>query len=86
MGIKKTYVVPSTRLRCRSGLVQSCYERTLRLTIHLLGVSSDEFGAYDGVIFSPKSVTPRLVTTEIRFFALKSKKEKVVLDRGQNGF
>ena len=27
-----------------------------------------------------------LVTTEIRFFSLKSKKEKVVLDRGQNGF
>ena len=57
MGIKKNYVVPSTRLRCRSGrsgLVQSCYERAIRLTIHLLGASN-----YDGVNFSPKSVTPR---------------------------
>ena len=26
------------------------------------------------------------MTTEIRFFALKSKKEKGILDRGQNGF
>ena len=26
------------------------------------------------------------MTTEIRFFALESEKEKVVLDRGQNGF
>ena len=40
--------------------MQSCYERTIRLTIHLLGASSDEFGAYDGVNFSPKSVTPRV--------------------------
>ena len=43
----------------RSGLVQSCYERAIRLTTHLLGASNDDFGAYDGVIFSPKSVTPR---------------------------
>ena len=63
MGIKKNYVVPSTRLRCRSGrsgLLQSCYERAIRVTIHLLGPSNDDFGAYDGVIFSPKSVTPRI--------------------------
>ena len=62
MGIKKNYVVPFTRLRCRSGrsgLVQSCYERAIRLTIHLLGASNDDFGAYDGVKFSPKYVTPR---------------------------
>ena len=29
----------------RSGLVQTCYERAIRLTIHLLGASNDDFGA-----------------------------------------
>ena len=31
--------------------------------MHLLRASSDEFGAYDGVNFSPKSVTPRNLGT-----------------------
>ena len=43
--------------------MQSCYERAIRLTIHLLGASNDDLGAYDGVNFSPKSVTPRQFRT-----------------------
>ena len=69
-----------TRLRCRSersGLVQSCYERAIRLTIHLLGASNDDFGAYDGVNFSPKSVTPWFDGTSIvHYYFFKEKSER----------
>ena len=44
MGRKKKNVVPSTWLWCRSGLVQSCYEGAIRLTIQLLGAWSDKLG------------------------------------------
>ena len=56
-GKPRTEACTSTWLRCRSGLVRSCYEAAIRLTIHLLRASSDEFGAYDGVNFTPKSAS-----------------------------